>query len=310
MAKTNQDLNNALQNKDPAKFQQLDVQAKLDKWKEHHLPKLASLAGNKETAEKVYVICMNTIGKNPSLLECTFESIANCILQSFQLGLYPGPFQECGYVPLRNGRATQRAGREVVEANFWPQYQGIVKLMRNAGNKTIIARVVCKNDHFEYFEGDKPPVYAPAVVLGKKRGEPLFAYAAVLTREGAWQVEVMDLEQIETIKSRSRGAQKNDSPWNSKYDDDRYTMWAKTCLKRVSKWCTKSAELVEAIESDNKVDGDPTIDNNKLSLLSMAVNGGDAPNVPLAPAQEDDNSADPSPVGDDGKAPPSDKDAK
>lgn len=243
-----------------ARFEQLAVQEQLQKWKEAHFDKFVALAGGRDAAEKVFVICMNTIAKNPDLLLCTFDSIANCVLQSFQLQLFPGPFQECGYVPLKNGRLSERTGRDVREANFWPQYQGIVKLLRNAGNKAVVARVVCENDFFQYHEGDKAPVYAPAVVVGKKRGAPLFVYAAVCTMHGSWQVEVMDLEQIQVIKSRSRGAAKSDSPWNSKYVDDQYAMWAKTCLKRVAKWCTKSAELVTAIEYDNVVDGDVVLE--------------------------------------------------
>jgi phage RecT family recombinase len=150
-------------------------------------------------------------------------------LQSFQLNLFPGVSQECAYVPLNN----RRTGK--VEANFWLQYQGLVKLLRNAGNKVIIARVVFEGDHFEYNEGAHAPVYAPAVVLGKKRGKPLFAYAAVCTAQDMWQVEVMSPEQINVIKGRSMGARMPDSPWNSPHEDDVFAMWAKTVLKRVSK---------------------------------------------------------------------------
>ena len=285
MAKSNTELSDKIASKKPAKFEQLQIQEQLSQWRDKHVEKLAALAGNKDAAEKIFVICMNTIGKNPDLMQCTFESIANCILQSFQLNLFPGAFQECGYVPLKNGRLTQLAGREVKEANFWPQYQGLVKLLRNAGNKAVIARVVCENDHFEYREGLEAPVYIPAVCLKKKRGSALFVYSAVLSPQGGWQVEVMDLDQINVIKSRSQGAKKSDSPWNSKHIDDQYTMWAKTCLKRVSKWCAKSAELVMAIESDNVVDGDPTL--LRASARDLLGNS----DVPLALPQAENSEA-------------------
>lgn len=260
MAKTNADLAGKIASKNPERFTQLNVQNQLNQWKDTHFSKLAALASNnQDQAEKLFVVCMNTIAKNPALLTCTFDSVANCILQSFQLNLFPGAFQECSYVPLRNGKASERAGKDITEANFWPQYQGLVKLMRNAGNKYIVSRVVCENDLFQYKEGSEAPVYTPAVVLGKKRGKALFVYCAVLTPQGGWQVEVMDEEQVMTIKSRSQGAKKSDSPWNSKHIDDQHSMWAKTCLKRISKWCAKSPELVQAIESDNEVDGDPAL---------------------------------------------------
>lgn len=261
MAKDNAELSSQLAAQG-AKSGPLALQGNLDKWKALHGDKLVALAGDKEKADKVFVVCMNTISRNPALLECTFESIASCILQSFQLNLFPGPFQECAYVPLRNGKT----GR--TEANFWPQYQGLVKLMRNAGNKAVVARVVFENDFFQFREGADSPVYAPAVVLGKKRGKPLFVYAAVLTSSDMWQVEVMSPEQIASVKSRSRGATKPDSPWNSKYEDDVYVMWAKTALKRAGRWCTKSAELTAAMEADNEVDGDPTLARAKIIDLN------------------------------------------
>jgi recombination protein RecT len=255
------------------KLTPLAIQEKLGKWKDQHAEKLVALAGSKDAADKVFVICLNTVGKNPDLLECTFESIASCILQSFQLNLFPGPFQECGYVPLRNGKTGRR------EANFWPQYQGLVKLMRNAGNKSVVARVVFENDFFDYHEGAKPPVYCPAVVMGKKRGKPLFVYSAICTAQDMWQVEVLDPDQIETVKNRSKGAKSSDSPWNSKYEDDVYAMWAKTALKRVGKWCTKSPELATAIDLDNEVDGDPNF--HRRSVIEMT-----RPEIPLSEPEQ------------------------
>lgn len=257
MAKDNAHLSNKLAQQG-ASMTPLAIQQQLSIWKGKHWDKLEGLAGDKKTADKVYTICMNTIARNPALLSCDFSSIANCILQSFQLGVYPGVEAGCAYVPLNNSKT----GRK--EAQFWLQYQGLVKLLRNAGNKAIVARVVFENDYFEYYEGHKSPVYAPAVVCGKKRGKPLFAYAAVCTNQDMWQVEVMSPEQIESIKNRSMGARFNDSPWNSKHEDDVYVMWAKTVLKRVSKWCTKSAELVQAIESDNEIEGDEQLRRPKI----------------------------------------------
>lgn len=291
MAKTNADLSTQLAERG-AQITPLAVQDKLDKWKAQHGDKLIALAGDQATADKVFVVCMNTISRSPALLECSFPSIAACILQSFQLNLFPGPFSECSYVPLRNGRTGQ------TEANFWPGYQGIVKLMLNAGNKTVVARVVFENDSFEYREGLNAPAYAPAVVMFKKRGRPLFAYAAVCTRAGMWQVEVMDLDQIAAIKSRSRGASKPDSPWNSKYEDDVYAMWAKTVLKRVAKWCTKSAELVAAVEADNEIDGDPSLARAKIIDLAagpdrLALGGGEGQKSIDAPAAEENGTGEP-----------------
>ncbi len=247
----------------------LSFQSTLEEWKNKHGPKLVQLVGgNQEAANKMFVVCLGVISRNPDLLDCTFDSIAACVLTSFQLGLFPGAFGECAYVPLNN-KNTQRK-----EANFWPMYQGLTKLMRNAGNKMVLARVVYENDYFEYHEGERAPQYCPAVVQGKKRGNRLFTYAAVCTRDGTWQVEVMSPEQVEVIRSRSKRG--NSEPWTSKYPDDVDAMWSKTVLKRLSKWVTKSAELIEAIDRDNSVDGDPALEKARVIDLSEV---GDSPLV-------------------------------
>lgn len=247
------------------KMTPLVIQGTLEKWKEQHAEKLVALAGSAADADKVYTICMNTVARNPALLECDFSTIANCILQSFQLGLYPGPFQECAFVPIKG------------KAEFWPQYPGIVKLILNAGNKCVIARVVRENDYFEYREGLQQPLYAPATILGKKRGKRLFAYAAICTRHGLWQVEVMDPDQIAVIKSRSHGAKTKFSPWCSEYEDDVDAMWAKSVLKRAAKWCTKSSELVAAIQQDNNVDGDAEISvQQRQRIVDMPLGSSEA----------------------------------
>lgn len=262
----------------------LVVQKKLELWQQKYADKLIALAGKKFDPDQIFAICMNTISRTPKLLECPVETLGTCILTSYQLKLFPGPFQECAYVPLWNGK-TQRT-----EANFWPMYQGINKLMINAGNRVVIARVVRENDLFIYKEGQQQPVFQPAVTLGKKRGKILFTYAAVCSPHGMWRVEVMDEDQIMAIKNRSPGAKKSDSPWNSKNDDDVDAMRAKTALKRISKFCNKSAELVRAIDLDNAIDGDdklqtkPVIDLSNIEPLSSVTDN------PLPGKASDDSS--------------------
>lgn len=266
MARDNAELSNQIAERG-GRITTLAVQDQLNKWKTDHLQKFVQMMGSQDKAEKVFVICLNTISRNPKLLECSPASIQGCIMQCFQLNLFPGAFQECAFVPF--------AG----EATFMVQYQGLVKLMLNAGNKSVIARCVFENDYFEYREGESPPTYAPAVVMGKTRGKLLFTYAAVCTAHGHWQVEVLDLQQLANTKKRSKGAKMSDSPWNAKDEkiDDYYTMCSKTALKRVSKWCTKSSELVQAVEVDNFADGEPQYAKASIIDLTSTPEGNKTP---------------------------------
>ena len=269
MAKSNEQLSERIAAKG-GEMSPLVIKSKLDEWSKRFMPELISLADNEAEAKKIFTICLNTISRNPKLIECEFGTLANCIMQSFQLKLYPGPFQQCAFVPLKNGKTGK------LEANWWPQYQGLNELMLRAGNKLVIAHVVREGDHFEYKEGREPPSYAPAVVMGKKRGKALFTYAAVCTRDGFWRVEVMDEEQMETLKNRSKAVQNakkygsGDTPWLSKIDDDVDAMRCKSVVKRVSKWVSKSADLITAMELDDEVDGDDKFNRYKILDLQKS----------------------------------------
>lgn len=278
MAQSNEQLSRQLVEQG-AKPTQLALQNQLENWKNQHFKKLASIAGDRQVAEKMYVICLNTIGRNPKLLDCTFESIISCMMQSFQLGLYPGPLQECAYVPLKNGKTGK------TDANFWPQYNGLVKLILNGGTKCVVSRVVYEGDVFTFREGLEPPNYCPAAVLGVERGERKFVYAAACTASGMWQVEVMSPKQIESIKARSKGAKFNDSPWNSPHEDDVNWMWRKTCLKQLVKLLAKSSELATAIELDNQVDGDAAI-ITKGTIVPLAPQVHETDGEEVAPPQQ------------------------
>jgi hypothetical protein len=100
MAKSNEELSAKIADKS-GDFSPLAIKSKLDSWSDKFLPELVRLAGDGKEAKKIYTICVNTIARNPKLIECEFGSLANCILQSFQLKLFPGPFQQCAFVPLK-----------------------------------------------------------------------------------------------------------------------------------------------------------------------------------------------------------------
>lgn len=267
------------------------VQELLVTWKAQHAEKLYALARDRDSAEQIFTICLDTISKNPSLMKCSFETISSCIFKCIQFNLSPS-LGECAFVPLRNGKLSSDT-TDVYDSNFWLMYPGLVKLIMNAGNKAIITRVVRQGDYFEFHEGFQPPKFIPAIVLGKLRGERLYTYSAVCNRQGLWQVEVMSPKQIEVIKSRSMGAKKSDSPWNSKFEDDVDAMWQKTVLKRGSKWISKSTSLMEAIAIDNQSDSNPNLilsnlDNGQITVpFSVPENEGD--NEQKEPLQLNEN---------------------
>lgn len=253
------------------KLTPLAIQGMLDNWKRVHFPKLAALARTRDEAERLYTVCMNTISKTPKLLECSFESIANCILTSYQLNLYPGPMQECAYVPF--------AG----VATFMPQYQGIVKLCYNSGFiKSIATLVVWEGEIFEYEEGLNPTLrHVPNLDIDHAKAARLCVYCVIKTRYDDCQITVLSPRFIAGIKGRSKGAKKDDSPWNSKIPDDVDWMWKKTALKQALKLIPKSSELADAIDLDNQLESERP---QGASVIDLTPNQGAAAG-PMSPPE-------------------------
>lgn len=248
MAQNNKELSAKIAEKNGVETK-VSFQARFDRWFETNRTKILQLASNKEEAMRKIAICLGSINRNPKLLECEPGTLFQCISQSLSLDLLPSPHNECAYIHRWNSKT----GRN--EANFEVQYQGYVKHILNAGNKQMICRVVMEGDYFEYNEITHPPKFIPAVVLGNEPGAVLFAYAAVLTPDACWQVEVMSEKDILGIKSMSKAKDADYSPWNSKIDTVKFEMYKKTVAKRIRKYIRQSEKLLELEEADNITSG-------------------------------------------------------
>lgn len=222
----------------------LELQAKLSQWKTQHFPKLAALASTKEEAEKLFTVCMNTICKSSALMDCSIASVQNCILTSYQLNLYPGPMQECAYIPFK-GTAT-----------FVPQYQGLVKLCYNGGIiSSVKCHVVWEGEVFDYCEGlTTTLVHIPDLEIDHMKAERVAVYSVVRTRFGDQQIAVLTPSSIARTKAGAPGGNKPDSPWNSKNPDVLDWMWKKTALRQNLKLVPKSADMAKALTFEDAIE--------------------------------------------------------
>lgn len=215
-------------------------------WADGNAKRMETLCGSADVARKLLVTAINVVSKTPRLVECDFSSFINCLLQSAELGLFPGAMQECAYVP----RINRRSGR--IDANFEPMYQGLVKLAYNSGVvKSLSCDVAYEADEFEFELGTRQFLrHVPFHGDPAERGARRCVYACVLTTFGEWQIRVVSMSFIEGIKARSAAARGNDSPWNN--GEDNYDAMArKTALKQALKFIPKSDKLATAIELDN-----------------------------------------------------------
>ena len=227
------------QNGAPPTVQGFDTQMK--SWFAENNKRLSSLWGSEEDAKRFIVIAANVVAKNPFLLKATFPSFVRCLLTSSETKLYPGPLQECAYVPMKNGKTGQ------YEAQFWPMYKGLVKLAYNSGMvKSIECNVVYEGDEFDFELGtNKFLRYKPFLGSEKERGDRKCAYCIIQTRFGDSQIVVLPIQFFWAIKSRSPAARGGDSPWNSPHASDVDAQIKKTILKQALKLIPQSTDLAE-----------------------------------------------------------------
>lgn len=222
-------------------------------WFEKNQGALSALMGSPEDAKRLYLAALNVCSKNKMLLDCSPGSIFQSLMQCAELKLYPGPLQEAAIVPFWN------SDKKCFEAQFMPQYQGLVKLAMNSGHLiSIETNVVRENDDFEYeFGTNKRLRFTPAKT---DRGEMIAAYALAHLRSGGVMFEVMHRDDVYKIRERSKSWANDQkkgyksSVWSQA--DVEPWMWRKTVLKQLLKLIPKSVELADALEKDTEVEAD------------------------------------------------------
>ncbi len=180
--------------------------------------------------ERFVRIALTAINRTPKLLQCTKESLFACLLDLSQLGLEPDG-RKAHLIPYGD------------KCTLIIDYKGLVALARRSGEiSDIHADVVYSNDEFQYsFGSDGKLVHKPAI---KDRGDVVAAYSFVRLKDGSSSYEVMNQEEIDAIKKRSKAG--TSGPWVSDWAE----MAKKTVFRRHSKWLPVSAEFQEAIEKD------------------------------------------------------------
>lgn len=231
----------------------LALQHDVNAWFNKSLANLSALAGSEQDAKKMFAICLSVVNRNPNLANCTRESLTSCIAQSMAFGLLPGAFKECAFVPRKNSK---NGGK--LEANWQPQYQGLIKLAYNGGVLAKIrAEVVWSKDIFSQKKGLYPELnHVPFSGLRAERGERVGAYVVWSTRQTAEpDFLFLEAEQIEATRDRAPGSKFSDSPWNSREPDDVDWMWKKTALIQALKLIPKNDKMVNALDLDEEAQG-------------------------------------------------------
>ena len=178
------------------------------------------------SADRFLRVALTAFTRTPKLLQCTKESLTESLMDCSSLGLEPDG-RRAHLIPYGN------------KCQLIVDYKGLVELARRSGEiSDIHADVVCENDFFEYSFGTNGNLeHKPAI---KEKGVVIAAYSYVKLKDGSSSYEVMNLEEIEAIRKRSKAA--GNGPWKTDWNE----MAKKTVFRRHSKWLPVSSELMKA----------------------------------------------------------------
>lgn len=194
-------------------------------------------------------VALTAITKTPKLASCTRESLLSCLLDCSAIGLEPDG-RKVHLIPYGD------------KCTLIIDYKGLVDIARRSGEiADIHADVVCENDKFEFnFGSDSKLVHVPAP---RDRGDIVSAYSFVRLKDGSSSFEVMNRDEIDKIRARSKAA--NDGPWKTDWPE----MAKKTVFRRHSKWLPVSSELHDVMDKDYDTPADiGTIEQPMIGLKS------------------------------------------
>ncbi len=218
-------------------------------------------------------IALNAMTKTPKLMQCTQESLFNCLLTLSALGLEPDG-RRAHLIPFANKKANS------MECTLIVDYKGLAELVLNSGQvSSIHADLICENDDFVY---DKGVVVCHRINFREPRGKAYAVYCIVRNKDGSEKAEVMDCQDIDEIRNNSQGyryaiANNSPHPWVTAWPE----MAKKTVFRRLSKWVRLSPELRDAVEADDE----PIIDIKSERVEPKQIFGAGPGSLPDA-AQE------------------------
>lgn len=195
-------------------------------------------------AETMTRIALTSFRMNPKLAECQPASVFACVIQASQLGLRPGLMGECYLLPFKI--------RDQMVCTLQIGYQGLLELVRRSGLvESISSHLVREADIFEVQWGTDPGIVHKPYLDGDA-GPVRQVYAVARLKGGGVQSELMNLFDIERIRSRSQNVISaarygKQTPWDTDWDE----MARKTVLRRICKHLPKSPDLASALVLDD-----------------------------------------------------------
>jgi len=278
---------------------ELTVRAKADNMVallQKNVDSFAALLPKYLTPEKMLTGIMAQARRNPRILECSPNSVLNCVVVASGLGLALNGRGGAYLVPFKN--------RGKYEATLIPDYRGLMDLAYRSGQvKSITAECVYERDTFEYEYGAAPKLrHVP--LLNGARGSLIAAYAVALMDNGIPQFAILSTEQINAHRDRSRAS--GNGPWVTDYD----AMAKKTAIKVLTNYLPQAPEkLVMAAEVEDRLDAGDSLAGMFDGVIEIDAEDTEGQSAKVAEelqARNTEQPASPEPGGDGGPSAPTD----
>lgn len=209
--------------------------------------------------ERFYALAV-AIAKDPKLATCTVSSVLDCVYRFAKLGLDPDPALGEGYVIPRNittGKDASGQWQKVRMACFQPGYRGLARLARKSkGVADIHAEVVYEGEVCQVNLGTNRQInHVPWYATGSDEPQRIIlAYATWRDlASGAMNFHVVSKTRIDRARAMNRDRDGNDS---KVWQDDAAAMARKTAIIDASKFWPLTAELADAVDSEERIERD------------------------------------------------------
>ncbi|MEO5368510.1 MAG: recombinase RecT [Magnetococcus sp. DMHC-1] len=202
---------------------------------------ISQLVPKNVNKERLMQLALDAARINPSLLDCSKSSFMNAVLACAKTGLEPAtPFNYIHFVPFRG-----KTG--ISEVQVILGYKGLMELALRTGKvKNFQVGTIKEGDQFKCQFGSQPWLaYTPALL---DRGATVAFFALAMLVDGTSQFVVINVDDVNRIRSKARGANLPGSPWVEHFD----SMGEKTALRKLCKTLQMSPELAAAIAIDEK----------------------------------------------------------
>lgn len=192
--------------------------------------------------EKFMRTVKNALMKDPQIAEASTQSV----FLECQKAIADGLVLDGREAALTRFK-TKRGNDWVTEVVYIPMVAGIMKRVRNSGEvASWSAELVYQNEYesgrFVYKAGADPHIHHEPIIVGE-RGPVVAAYSAVKLKDGSYSYEVMNIDQLNGIRNRTKSKRKDGSiagPWQTDVEE----MYRKTVIRRHAKRLPVSSEVL------------------------------------------------------------------